>query len=392
MRLKLFAILVLLVVAGGAVVVSMGGLTPTTSAATSLLTAAAAVADVTDEIAATGTIEADAGYSLAFGQAPVETDGAAESEGDEAGDSLAASITWSVMELAVAVGDHVTEGQVLATADTDDLEARIADAKRAEKSAALQLRQAEIDRANADTAAERRQTQTALYNAQTADANAEEDLDALEALRDHATLVAPASGIVTAIEIREGADAPSGAAITLISDSLRVVTSVVESDVAAIEAGQAATVEVAAIDAVLQGSVAAIDPVGSDSGTNGVVAFAVTVTVDAPPAGLRPGMSADITIVAASATDVLAIPSRALSGGAGSYTVRVVAADGSVSTRPVQVGLVTASLAEITSGLQAGEEVVTGTSSDQNGTTNVGGPGVFPAGGQVIRNGVGVEP
>jgi macrolide-specific efflux system membrane fusion protein len=56
---------------------------------------------------------------------------------------------------------------------------------------------------------------------------------------------------------------------------------------------------------------------------------------------------------------VLSIPSRVLSGTAGAYTVRVVADDGTVSTRSVEVGLVTASLAEIRSGLQAGDRVVT---------------------------------
>ena len=94
-------------------------------------------------------------------------------------------------------------------------------------------------------------------------------------------------------------------------------------------------------------------------------------------------MSADITITAASANGVLAIPSRALTGNPGSYTVRVVAADGSVSTRSVQVGLVTSSLAEIKSGLQAGELVVTGTSSSQNTVTNGFGGGGFGGGGTI---------
>jgi len=115
------------------------------------------------------------------------------------------------------------------------------------------------------------------------------------------------------------------------------------------------------------------------------VSFAVVVQLDAPPAELRPGMSADISIVAASATNVLAIPSRALSGSAGAYTVRVVAADGTVSVRSVEVGLVTSSLAEIKSGLQAGEQVVTGTSSTQNTTTTGTGGGAFPGGGFIRR-------
>jgi len=381
MRLKVIAIVVLLLVAGGAVLASLGVFTPSTGSATTFLTTAAAVTDVTDEIAATGTVEAVSKYFLAFGQPAVAVDGASTADGSQGGDATAASVTWPVLRLAVTVGDRVTAGETLATADTSDLEARIADATRAAKSAALQLKQAETDRSNATTTATRRQTQQALYNAQTSDAHAKADLAALEALRDHVTLVAPDDGVVTVVTIAAGADAPAGAAITILSADLVVTTSVVESDIASIVAGQAATVTVAALDASLNGTVASIDPVGAGSGSGGVVSYGVDVALAAPPAGLRPGMSADITIVAANATNVLAIPSRALSGSAGSYTVRVVAADGSVSTRTVEVGLVTSSLAEVRGGLQAGELVVTGTSSTQNSVTNIGGFG----GGGTIR-------
>jgi macrolide-specific efflux system membrane fusion protein len=384
MRLKLIAIIVLLALGGAAVAASLGLFAPAATGASSLLTAAAVVTDVTDEIAATGTVQATDQYALAFGADPVETDGAASSDAQTSSNSLASSIDWPVTAVHVAVGDHVTKGEVLATADTEDLVSQIANARRAADSAALQLKQAKADKADANGTAAKRQAQIGVYNAESADAKARSDLAALLALREHTTITAPADGVVTAVAISSGADAPDAAAITMLSGALRVSTTVVESDIAAIQVGQEATVTLAAVDATLRGKVVSIDPVGSDSGGSGVVSFAVVVELDAPPANLRPGMSADISIVAASATNVLAIPSRALSGAAGSYTVRVVAADGTVSVRDVEVGLVTSSQAEIKSGLQAGERVVTGTSSSQNSTTTVGGPaGAFPGGGFV---------
>ena len=390
MRLKLAAIIVLLVVGGAAVAVSLGMFNPsTTNANSSLLTAPATMTDVTDAIAATGTVQATSRYTLSFGSAPVESAGSssASSTSDSASSNQqAASVDWPVTAIKVAAGDHVTKGQVLATAGTSDLEAQIADATRAASSAALQLKQAKADHADASGTAARRQTQIALYNAQTASAKASSDLAALVALRADATLTAPADGTVTDVAISVGSSAPTGAAITMLSGALRVETSVVESDIAAIKADQTATVTVAALDASLNGKVVSIDPVGSASSSGGVVSFTVVIAIDSPPAGLRPGMSADVSIVAASASNVLAIPSRALSGAAGSYTVRVLAADGTVSVRTVDVGLVTSSLAEIKSGLQAGDRVVTGTSSSQSSTTtNVGG-GAFPGGG-FIRQG-----
>jgi macrolide-specific efflux system membrane fusion protein len=385
MRLKLVAIIVLLALGGAAVAASLGLFTPAATGASSLLTAAAAVTDVTDEIAATGTVQATTQYALAFGADAVESDGAAAaSDAASSSGSLASTIEWPVTAVHVAVGDHVTKGEVLATAGTADLAAQIADARRNAASAALQLKAAKADRTAASGTAAKRQAQIALYNAQSADAKARGDLAAFVALRAHTTITAPADGVATAVAISAGADAPEGSAITVLSGALRVSTTVVESDIAAIQVGQEATVTVAAVDASLRGKVVSIDPVGSDSGGSGVVSFAVVVELDAPPADLRPGMSADISIVAASASNVLAIPSRALSGSAGSYTVRVVAADGTVSVRDVEVGLVTSSLAEIKSGLQEGDRVVTGTSSSQNSSTTVGGPaGAFPGGGFV---------
>jgi membrane fusion protein, macrolide-specific efflux system len=372
MRLKLLAIVILLAAAGGAVYVAVGGgLAPAATAATTLLTATASVADVTDDVAATGTVEATTQYTISFGTPTGST-----------------SVTWPVTKVNVAVGDTVKAGDVLAAADTTDLEAQIADATRAQSSALIQLHQATDDRSNATTTQTKRQTQEALYNAQTAYLRAKADLDSLLALRATATLKAPEAGTVTAVAITVGSNAPAGAAITMNSTELQVTTTVVESDIASIKVGQAATITISALDATLNGKVSSIDPVGASSGSNGVVSFPVKVTLDAPPTGLRPGMSADITISAASATGVLSIPSRALSGTAGSYTVRVVGADGSVSVRPVEVGLVTASLAEIRSGLQAGDKVVTGTSSTQNQGTTTGG-GAFPGGGVIRGGGIG---
>jgi len=386
MRLKVVAIVALLVVGGAAVAVSLGVLTPAATSATSLLTAAAAVADVTDEIAATGSVETAWQYDLSFGVAPVEVAGSSSSASSASNGSGGPSVSWPVSAVKVAVGDHVTKGEVLATANTADLLSQIADAKRAASSAALQLKQAKSDKAGASGTAAKRQAQINLNNAESGDAKAKSDLATLEALHAYETITAPADGTVTQVAISAGSNAPSGAAITMIAGALQVTTNVVESDIAAIKLDQQATVTVSALDLSLQGKVVAIAPVGSATGNNGVVSYPVTIALEAPPAGLRPGMSADVSVTAASATNVLSIPSRALSGSAGAYTVRVVATDGTVSVRNVEVGLVTSSLAEIKSGLQAGDRVVTGTSSSQNSTTTVGGGGAFPGGG-FIRQG-----
>jgi membrane fusion protein, macrolide-specific efflux system len=386
MRWKLFAIVALLVVAGAAIALSAGLLQPTSTAATSFLTATAATADVTDEVTATGSVAAALTEDLAFGGQPVTIHPATSSSSSSSNSSssaaqVAASVTWPVTKLNVAVGDQVTSGEVLATAATTDLESQIADADRSAATASIQLKQATDDLAAASGTRPIRQAKVALYDAESTKARADRSLADLKALRMMATLTAPVAGTVTAVNIEPGADAPSGVAIAIQSAALVVTTNVVESDVTKISVGQKATVTVAAINATLQGTVTSIAPAGSSSGSNGVVEYPVELTLDAPPRGLRPGMSADVSIVTATATGVLAIPSRALDGTLGSYTVRVVNADGSTETRSVTVGIVTSSLAEIQSGLQAGERVVTGTSSSQQTTTNGTGRGGFLGGG-----------
>jgi macrolide-specific efflux system membrane fusion protein len=69
-------------------------------------------------------------------------------------------------------------------------------------------------------------------------------------------------------------------------------------------------------------------------------------------------MSSDVAITTASATGVVAVPAIALTGRNGTYVVRVVDATGAATARSVEVGSSRFSLAEIKSGLAAGESVV----------------------------------
>jgi membrane fusion protein, macrolide-specific efflux system len=106
-------------------------------------------------------------------------------------------------------------------------------------------------------------------------------------------------------------------------------------------------------------------------------------------------MTANVTITISSVTNVLTIPAASLRGTAGAYTVLILAADGTPTAQPVQVGLVTNTTAEIKSGLAAGQRVVTGINTAQTGTaatTNGGGFGGglgIPIGGGTRRNGTG---
>jgi RND family efflux transporter MFP subunit len=288
------------------------------------------------------------------------------------------------------VGQAVKAGDVLATASIENLEFQLLVATSSLASARLQVEMARDTLDDASTTDATNQARTGYYNALNGRRSAEREVADIKAQIALATLTAPIDGIVTAVNITKGLEA-SGTAITIASSVYEVTADVVESDVSAMSVGQAATISVDAIDAAIQGTVSAIAPAASSAGSSGgVVSYPVTVTLTGAPATLRAGMTADITIVTASATDVLTIPSSALRGTSGSYRVQVLGADGTLTAKDVTVGLVTGSTAEIRSGLAEGEVVITGTSTAQSGTTSQGGglggggiavPGVGPGGG-----------
>jgi RND family efflux transporter MFP subunit len=403
----------------GAVYLSTVGSGGTQAAATGFLTSAASLQDVSRSAAATGTVASADSFSLVFGETARPAGSAAASTG---------TASWTVEEVLVSVGDRVTAGQLLATASSDDLETDLAltrasldraritlaeaekaladakgdlreqlvDARSSLETARLSLRNAREQRSDATAGAALRQARIAvlqaqdqLRQAQRTVADLEEelagdlptqaiavsearasvvDLEAqvadLEDQLGHAQLVSPADGIVTAADLEPGYVAPVSDAVTIDSATLDVVADVTESDVASVALGQAATVSIDALDLEASGTVTAIAAT-TDGGTSSVVTFPVTITLTDPDGRIKPGMSTDVEITIAQASGVVAVPAVALAGSDGSYLVTVAAADGSVELRPVTVGLVTETLAEIQSGLAEGEEVVVGTSTDR---------------------------
>jgi macrolide-specific efflux system membrane fusion protein len=385
-KLRVLVILVLLAAGGAAVFVSLGGLpTGGSDTASTYLTATAVTGDVTDEVAATGTIAPSATYALGFGTAPrLMTDTT----------TTAGTGTWLVEKVDAAVGQAVKKDEVLATASTTDLQRQLTSAKTSLASAQVGERQAKaaLDAASGTDAI--RQAKIGNYNALNSRRQAEATVADLKAQIALATLTAPIDGTVTSITITPGFES-TGTAITVAAPTFEVTADVVESDISSMSTGQAATVTVSAINAAIGGTVSQIAPsAGSGSGSSSVVSFPVTVTLTGGPSTLRSGMTADITIVTASATNVLTIPSAALRGTSGDYRVQVMGVDGTLAAVPVTVGLVTSTTAEVRSGLSAGDVVVTGIASDRltTTTTTTGRSGSFGGGGIAVPGSGGFRP
>ena len=228
------------------------------------------------------------------------------------------------------------------------------------------------------------QDQASLLTAQTALANAQTSVK-------YANLVAPEDGVIVTVNLTAGVAAPTGDAITFQSSALQAVASVTESDVSTLTLGMAATVTATSSSTAMTGKLLTISPVSAGGGGQAVVTYQIVVSLDSVPAGILSGMTAQVSIRLGQVTNVVAIPSTALNGTKGAYTVKVMDAAGQVTSKPVTVGLLTTSLAEIQAGITAGEVVVTGLANQRTTTTTNtnAGTNILGGGGQAIPGGAG---
>jgi HlyD family secretion protein len=257
---------------------------------------------------------------------------------------------------------------------------------------------AQLNQAKAQTDSQRGHLQT-----QVATLRANQDL------LDKTIAIAPFDGIVTNMPLREGETVvvgiqnAEGSTLMTIAD-MSVVTAEVkvdETDIVNIQIGQPAEITVDALPGkvfkghvTLVGDQALLRSTGiatsqSTTGTEEAKDFKVVVTLDGPIDGLRPGLSCTAKITTAHKPNVLSLPIQALTmhdpasdstgskGGVQAATsssvqvksnpvqgVFVVDKDkkGRLRARfvPVTTGITGATNIEVLSGLDQGQEVVTG--------------------------------
>lgn len=129
--------------------------------------------------------------------------------------------------------------------------------------------------------------------------------------------------------------------------------------------GQPATIRVDAFpDRLLRGHVKSVATVASqqDWSSADVKVYQTMVAIDESLENLKPGMSAEVTILIDTAgEEVLTLPLQAVVGGAELGPKRkcyVKKPDGPPEERDIVIGLANEKVAEVRSGLQAGEQVV----------------------------------
>jgi multidrug efflux pump subunit AcrA (membrane-fusion protein) len=134
-----------------------------------------------------------------------------------------------------------------------------------------------------------------------------------------------------------------------------VVAGYAEADIAKMATGESATVTLPALpDSSVTGTVTAV--AATSTVVSNVVTYDVTITLDDAPSTVKVGMTADVSVVVQTATDVLELPSAAITTTGPISTVTVVS-NGTKKVTRVTTGLVGDSTTQIDSGLKVGQVV-----------------------------------
>ncbi|AOH47576.1 MAG: efflux RND transporter periplasmic adaptor subunit [Centipeda sp. (in: firmicutes)] len=284
---------------------------------------------------------------------------------------VSSKITARINSVLVKENDVVTAGQVVATLDGKDYEAKRDQAQyRVTNTRAKYNRMSYLESIGAKSKSD---LEDAEYNYDTAQSTLEEaNSDANETI-----ITAPISGVVVGEPKTAGTMAVQGSdnptVIMRIADlsKKQIKAKVDETDIGNIRIGQEATFTVDAFtDKKFTARVSKISQTdvtnswdtsssasSSSSGTS-VIYYYVTLDVDDPENLLLPAMTARVVINTADRNDALVVPLSTLkTDAAGSY-VLVLQEDGTQETRYVETGIYSDEYVEILSGLSEGERVV----------------------------------
>jgi HlyD family secretion protein len=301
------------------------------------------------------------------------------------------TITGTVTNLAVNIGDKVTKGQLLFNIDNNDLSVSAAKSLTSYKQALSSLesakankKQASYNYHNSSTAAQKPALKQALDSAEASVFSAEQGVNSAGAdlanQRSNAAkrkVVSPMDGTVNAINIKNGDDlsklssGSSRQVPIIIGDlgTMKAQVQVNEVDIANVSIGQKVTLTFSAIDGLsVTGKVEKMDSIGTLS--SGVVTYNVTVGFDTLDSRIKPEMSVSAAIITQIKQDVIIIPSGALKTQNGGSYVEVLNSGRTPVETTVKTGISNDTETEITGGISVGDKVVTQTVGSSTSTTS----------------------
>jgi multidrug efflux pump subunit AcrA (membrane-fusion protein) len=330
---------------------------------------------------------------------------------------IAPKITSTIKSFLVERGAHVRQGQLLAVLENADLSAAAIQSKgefeQAEASYVTstaagvpqQIQKAELDAASAKSALDAQQkvydsrkelfaegalprrdldsAAVALVQARSQWEQAQKQLDDLrrvgkeqelktaggqlsaakgkllsaEAQLSYSEIHSPIDGVVTDRPLYPGELASANQPLLTVMNTSRLIAKahIAESQAVTLKVGDPATIQIPGVEQPVHASVSLVSPALDPGSTT----IEVWVETSKPPAALKPGMTVEVSITAATAKNAVLVPRNSVfeSPESGSF-VLLAGKDGLAHQTAVAVGLRGKTDAQILKGLAAGDPVI----------------------------------
>jgi HlyD family secretion protein len=329
---------------------------------------------------------------------------------------ISADVSAKIIALHVEEGEFVQEGQLLVELDRERFDAAVESAEASVRAAQSNARlneqnmlkaekdfdrsrdivsrnlesQAVLDSDEAAYEVEVARYQSSLDQVEQAKASLKQARDDLS----KTIIYSPMTGTISDLNKEQGEIAIGSAfqedVIMVVADltEMEAQVNVDENDIVGVQIGQTASIKVDALfGQKLSGTVYEISNTANmddEGGQNQKTEFEVKISIDSEIAKLRPGMTTSADISTETKTDVVGVPIQSVAvrtmdqltlageevaDAEKRFTadddgfveiVFCVESDGSVMARQVTTGIQSDNMIEIISGIEAGEEVVTG--------------------------------
>ena len=260
---------------------------------------------------------------------------------------IEAKVSGRILRLPVALGQSVKQGDLLVELATQEIQAKLDQAKAAFQQAEVDLKRVSNLRQQAAA------TQAELDSAQSRYDGTKAAVAEAEAVAGYAKIVAPFDGVVARKLADEGDLAMPGKPLLELEGraGLRLVADLPSSLAGALEPAAKLTARVDALSGDLTGTVAEISPAADPASRT------LHIKVDLPPTpGLRAGQFGRLQVPVGEGTFLFAPPAALVRRG--QLEILYVATDGKAQMRLVRTAKHTATGVEILAGLAPGETVV----------------------------------
>ena len=187
--------------------------------------------------------------------------------------------------------------------------------------------------------------------------NVEQLSTVLENVDGAGNVIAPISGTLVTLNAEENAFVSPSMPVAVIDgvDQMKISVSVSEALVPKLTIGDSVDVAVSAASQTFSGSIRSVEQAANAQ----TKLYTVTVSVPSDVSGLLSGMFADVTFHTDTASGAIVVPTESILTSGSTQYVYVVENDNTAKYIEVTTGLTGNGVTEVTSGLSAGQQLVT---------------------------------